>query len=289
MLYLIKSYLPKGKFIYKVGYSDKSNIDTRLNSYFYHSPGNEVIALRQGDELLEKLIHFYLYFRGYRYQKNGQLNEWFIGDSEVISIFHISRESLEKKLWKHRNEVFNKDKFRSTLVTKSLDFNLFKYLYNKNKDTFVGERFMLTEDKQVIKLNPKPIDIAFYRAQIKYFPDEVVTKSLESLTENVSEYKSYLEKEIDDFLLYQFNTTGIFRTKMKMYCDFLDCYHEYSNEISDIIYYRTKDSRFRTYYNFFGSKGCKALRYQENYLKQTMISASKEYNLSLRLYILDFL
>ena len=119
----------------------------------------------------------------------------------------------------------------------------------------------------------------------KDYQDKIsVTKSLESLTENVSEYKSYLEKEIDDFLLYQFNTTGIFRTKMKMYCDFLDCYREYSNEISDIIYYRTKDSRFRTYYNFFGSKGCKALRYQENDLKQTMISASKECNLSPIIY-----
>ena len=284
MLYLIKSYLPKGRFIYKVGFSDKSNLDTRLNSYFYHSPGNEVIALRQGDEMLEDLIHYYLYYLGYRYQKNGRLDEWFMGDPEVLSIFHISRESLERKLWKHRNEVFNKDKFKPSIAIKTLDFNLFKYLYNKNKDTFVGERYMLTKDKRLVKQYPKSIDIAFYKVLIKYFPDEVVTKSLESLTENVTGYKSYLENEVDEFLLYQFNTTGIFKIKMKAYCDFMNRYRDVSKEVSDILYYKIKDPRFRKYFNFYGVKGCKALKYQEKDLEQGMINASKEKDISSIIY-----
>ena len=98
MLYLVKSYFPLGKFIYKIGFSEDSNIKIRLDKYFYTSPGSEVISLRQGDEVLEDLIHYYLYYLGYRYQKNGRLDEWFIGNSEVLSIFHISRESLERAI-----------------------------------------------------------------------------------------------------------------------------------------------------------------------------------------------
>ena len=279
MLYLVKSYLKGNKFIYKIGFSEDSNIENRLNSYFYMSPGSEIISLRQGDELLENLIHYYLYYLGYRYQKNGQLNEWFIGEPEVISIFHISRESLERKLWKHRNEVFNKDKFRSTLVTKSLDFNLFKYLYNKNKNTFVGERIMLTKDKQIIKLNPKPIDIAFYQAQIKYFPDETI----ESSSEILSNYQDDLEKEIQIFLDTQFYTTGVFREKMKMYCEFMDS-HKGNKEVSDALYYKIKNPDFRKYYNFYGTSGCSAKKYQKENLELGMIDASKESKISEAIY-----
>ena len=78
MLYLVKSYFPRGKFIYKIGFSEDSNINTRLSSYFYMNPGSEIISLREGDKLLEDLIHFYLYYLGYRYQKNNKLDEWFI-------------------------------------------------------------------------------------------------------------------------------------------------------------------------------------------------------------------
>lgn len=191
MLYLVKSYLKGNKFIYKVGFSEDSNIESRLNSYFYMSPGSEIISLRQGDELLEDLIHYYLYYLGYRYQKNNKLDEWFIGDSEVLSIFHISRESLENKIWKHRDKIFNKDKIKSD---KSSDFQLFKYLYTKNKDNFVGERYRVTENKKLIKLNSKEIDIIFYNSLLKYFPEEIIELP------DISEYQNDLEKEVQDFL-----------------------------------------------------------------------------------------
>ena len=130
MLYLVKSYLKGNKFIYKIGFSEDSNIETRLSSYFYMNPGSEIISLRQGDKLLEDLIHYYLYYLGYRYQKNNKLDEWFIGNPEVLNIFHISQESLESKLWKYRDKIFNIDKIKSD---KTLDFQLYRYLYPKNK------------------------------------------------------------------------------------------------------------------------------------------------------------
>ena len=115
----------------------------------------------------------------------------------------------------------------------------------------------------------------------KDYQDKIsVTKSLESLTSNVSEYRSKLEKEVQDFLLYDFNTTGIFEKKMKAYCEFMDYLGKNKDEASDIFYYITKDSRFRKYYNFYGTKGCKALKCQEKSLEQGMINESKDDELS---------
>ena len=270
MLYLVKSYFPLGKFIYKIGFSEDSNIESRLSSYFYMNPGSEIISLRQGDKLLEDLIHYYLYYLGYRYQKNNKLDEWFIGNPEVLNIFHISQESLEKKIWKYRDKVFNIDKIKSD---KTLDFQLYRYLYSKNKDSFVGERYRVIENKELVKLNPKEIDVVFYNSLLKYYPEEII------LTSNISEYQNDLEKEVQDFLDNKFYSTGIFKYKMRMYCEFMDL-HQGNKEVSDIIYYKIKDPKYRKYYNFYGSKGCSSLRYEEKNLELGMIDVSKESELS---------
>ena len=265
MLYLVKSYLKGNNFIYKIGFSEDSNIENRLNSYFYMNPGSEIISLRQGDKLLEDLIHYYLYYLGYRYQKNNKLDEWFIGDPEVLSIFHISRKSLERKIWKHRNKVFDEKKIKND---KSSDFQLFRYLYLKNKDNFIGEKYKVTEDKKLIRLKSKEIDIVFYNSLLKYFPEEII------LTSNLLEYQSELEKEVQDFLDNKFYKTGLFHEKMKMYCEFMDL-HQGNKEVSDIIYFKIKNSDFRKYYNFYGTLGCKAKEYIKKNLEFGMIDTSK--------------
>ena len=265
MLYLVKSYLKGNNFIYKIGFSEDSNIETRLSSYFYMNPGSEIISLRQGDKLLEDLIHYYLYYLGYRYQKNNKLDEWFIGDPGVLSIFHISRKSLERKIWKHRNKVFDEKKIKND---KSSDFQLFRYLYLKNKDNFIGEKYKVTEDKKLIRLKSKEIDIIFYNSLLKYFPEEIIISS------NISEYQSDLEKEVQDFLDNKFYKTGLFHEKMKMYCEFMDL-HQGNKEVSDIIYFKIKNSDFRKYYNFYGTLGCKAKEYIKKNLEFGMIDTSK--------------
>ena len=109
----------------------------------------------------------------------------------------------------------------------------------------------------------------------KDYQDKIsVTKSLESLTSNISEYRSKFEKEIDDFLLYDFSTVNTFEKKMKSYCEFID-YMKGSKEVMDIVYYRTKDPRFQKYYNFYGTKGCKAKEFREKNLELGMIDISK--------------
>ena len=119
----------------------------------------------------------------------------------------------------------------------------------------------------------------------KDYQDKIsVTKSLESLTSNISEYRSEIEKKVNDFLLYNFNTTKIFKHKMKMYCGFMDYLGECKEEGSDIFYYKTKDPRFRKYYNFYGTSGCKAISYEEKDLEQGMINSSRELDISPIIY-----
>ena len=114
----------------------------------------------------------------------------------------------------------------------------------------------------------------------KDYQDKIsVTKSLESLTSDISEYQSDLEKEVQDFLDNKFYKTGLFHEKMKMYCEFMDK-HNGNKEVSDIIYYKIKNSDFRKYYNFYGTSGCKAKEYIKKNLELGMIDVSKENELS---------
>ena len=118
----------------------------------------------------------------------------------------------------------------------------------------------------------------------KEYQDKIsVTKSLESLTSNISEYQSDLEKEVQDFLDNKFYSTGIFKYKMKMYCEFMDK-HKGSKEVSDIIYYKIKDPKYRKYYNFYGTSGCSAVNFEEKKLLLGMINESKDSELSSIIY-----
>ena len=114
----------------------------------------------------------------------------------------------------------------------------------------------------------------------KDYQDKIsVTKSLESLTNNISEYQSDLEREVQDFLDNKFYKTGSFHEKMKIYCEFMDKYNG-NKEVSDMIYFKIKNSDFRKYYNFYGSSGCKAKEYIKKNLEIGMINVSKESELS---------
>ena len=68
-----------------------------------------------------------------------------------------------------------------------------------------------------------------------------------------------------------------------MYCEFMDKYQG-NKEVSDIIYYKIKNSDFRKYYNFYGTSGCSAKKYQKENLELGMIDISKESELSFSVY-----
>lgn len=131
------------------------------------------------------------------------------------------------------------------------------------------------------------IEIANERAwevSQKDYQDKInVTKALENITNDISEYYDEYEKIAQDFLDNRFYSTGLFTEKMRMYCEFMDMYKG-NREIEDIIYFKIKDERFRKYYNFYGTKGCSARNYQEGNLEESMIDCSKEGELRKAIY-----
>ena len=105
MIYLIRAYGKDGESILKVGFAN--DLERRMSQYFYMNPLFEFISSREGDEILEKLLHYYLYYNGFQYKVDGKLNEWFIYNPEIIEIFNLSTEDLEKEIWENRDKVFN--------------------------------------------------------------------------------------------------------------------------------------------------------------------------------------
>ena len=272
MLYLIKSYGPRGKKIYKVGYT--TSLDSRLYNYFSHNPFIELISVREGNEELEKLIHISLYSLGYKFTKGGKLDEWFTGNLNKIQyIFHSTKKYLEKVIWRNRDKAFSIDSISNI---NSDSFKLLRRLYKENNYRINGNRY-ITKDNKVIKTNTSDLDILFYKLLLRNFPEDI---NIKDIFLNIS---VELEKEVQDFLDNKFYKTGIFREKMKMYCEFMDK-HKGSKEVSDIIYFKIKDPKYRKYYNFYGTPGCRAASYKEKSLKLGMIDVSKIDELSSVVY-----
>ena len=263
MLYLIKSYGPKGKKIYKIGYT--TSLDNRLNQYFSHNPFIELISVREGDEELEKLIHISLYSLGYKFTKGGKLDEWFTGDLNKIQyIFHSTKKYLEKVIWRNRDKAFSIDSISNI---NSDSFKLLRRLYKENNYRINGNKY-ITKDDKVIKTNTSDLDILFYKLLLRNFPEDIDIKDA------FPDISIELEKEVQNFLDTKFYSTGIFEKKMKMYCEFMDL-HQGNKEISDMIYFKIKDPKYRKYYNFYGTSGCRSMSYIESKLKLGMVDTSK--------------
>jgi hypothetical protein len=274
MLYLIKSYGPKGKLepIYKVGYT--TSLDNRLYNYFSHNPFVELISTRGGNEELEKLIHVCLYSLGYKFSKGGKLDEWFIGDlSKIQYIFHSTKRYLEKVIWRNRDKAFSVDSISNI---NSDSFKLLKRLYKENNYKINNSKY-ITKDNKVIKTDTSDLDILFYKLLLRNFPEDINIKDISS------DISLGLEKEVQDFLDTKFYSTGLFHEKMRMYCEFMDKYQG-NKEVSDLIYYKIKNSDFRKYYNFYGTPGCSAKKYQRENLEIGIINSSKELDISSIIY-----
>ena len=253
MLYLIKSYGPKGKLepIYKVGYT--SSIEKRLNQYFSHNPFIELISVREGDEELETLIHIFLYSLGYKFQKDGRLNEWFCGDlSKIQYIFHSTKRYLEKAVWRNRDKAFSVN----DINIRSDSFKLLRRLYKENNYKVNSNKYIIKNDGVVIKTNTSDLDMSFYKLLLRHFPEDIDLKDV------FPDIPVELEKEVQDFLDNKFYKTGLFHEKMRVYCEFMDKYSG-NKEVSDMIYYKIKDPKYRDFYNFYGTKGCRAVSYKE--------------------------
>ena len=123
MIYLIRSF-GRGKSLLKVGFT--KDMDKRMENYYHSNPCFEKITSREGDEEIEKLLHFYLELLGYKY---SQLDEWFIDSPVVLSRFHDSAERIKTSVWKERDKVFKKEDLKSGSLKRKIYDNLFSRYY----------------------------------------------------------------------------------------------------------------------------------------------------------------
>ena len=240
MIYLIRSYGIKGKSVLKIGFTD--DFERRMDQYFYSNPMFQIVSIREGDEMLENLFHRYLYFLGFQYKNNGKLDEWFLDVPEIYQIFHLSQETVEKLVWRNRNEIFN------IKSGSSADYTMFEYLYYKHMKGFKGTRYENIGNK-IYKTKAKEIDISFWKFYIK------------------NREKSRFKEEdiniiVSDFLDNYFYKSGIFESKMKLYCEFCDQYKD-NSEIMATLDHKIDDLKYKGYYTFYGTEGCSAKSYKE--------------------------
>ena len=127
-----------GKFLYKVGYTADDNLDRRIGQYYSHSPGNEFISFRPGDELLERKLHLYFTDLGLKFRN---LKEWFIGNPMILQLFHISIERLDRRLWKNRKRIFT-----DRILTGDKAQLILDQLYNKFNSVPVTFRKITKKD-----------------------------------------------------------------------------------------------------------------------------------------------
>lgn len=125
MLYLIKSFgIDKTKRALKVGFSD--NLKQRMSSYRIQNPFFEIISKRKGDLVDETRLHIYLTTLGY---KANFLNEWFVDNYNVVQRFHDSIDTINKVIWKNRDEIFSLSDFESN-NKKAEIYNQLRLIHN---------------------------------------------------------------------------------------------------------------------------------------------------------------
>jgi hypothetical protein len=211
------------------------------------NPYSLVISVREGDLVLEGLIHRYLYSLGLQFNMSGRrLEEWFINDPEVLRVFHLPRETIERFVWKNRDKAFNTGSNGDIL-----DYSSFEYLYNRHIDKFVGVAYKVVGN-QLIKTKAKKVDLDFWRVYLKNQRRDPYDM------EDVDEaYRPIVTDFMNAFL-----STNLFIYKMRLYCEFMDSNQD-NEYLKNAIDYRINDSKFRNYYNLFGTKGCRAVGFQE--------------------------
>lgn len=137
MIYLIQdAYIDKNDNFHKVlkiGYT--SNIDSRISQYTSHNFGFKLLKTREGDEELEKLLHYH--FNKYLI-KESHNREWFEYNDEIINEF----EKLEKEELSSKLSNFNK---RRKVYEEKITDDLLLELCENNLDLFSEIRTFLND------------------------------------------------------------------------------------------------------------------------------------------------
>lgn len=230
MLYLIKEigYEQDGNLteILKIGFSD--NVDNRLKSYASHYPFVKKLAVREGDEFMEKFLH--LYFNKYKYSK---LEEWFYYNDEIVNTFNsieFTKEWCEKIDGKQLIRFMLTNKLARPYLEKFLSLGIFK----REILLYTGEALFETAEELVNNLD------VFNRYEkrlqvicdfIKSSPDQY-DQVMKLIPE---EYKYYFDKNIS---LEDIEASGYRKrdliNKIELFNNKSDAFKD--NDISDEIF-----------------------------------------------------
>ena len=192
-----------------------------------------------------------------------------------------SKELFDKKQDERRRtsnillkEFFNMSEEGRQKYTKKLlvDISVSQY----------SDDFISISKKTGVPVYNKFIEIANERAwevAQKDYQDKIsVTRVLDEVAE-VTEYKTENEIKVQRFLDNQFYRTGIFKEKMRLYCEFVD-ENKDNSEIITLLYFRIKDPKYKDFYDFYGTSGCRAVRYEEKQLIEGMKNLDKKNSLT---------
>lgn len=262
MIYLIQVEY-KTCTLLKIGYTKDSNKDKRFIAYKLHNPLSEILfTIPGGTEKHEKSLH--LLFRQYLYPDYG--NEWFVYNEEIIKFFqtHITKESLDENLIILSTNRIKELKKQIKMIVPRLLFC----------GIVVNNRELISEcENEIGNTIYKEEDIFTYLIN-KYDLDS--EKQNKIMIEMIGyDYSEEANKIVNEFLNNYFYNTKIFKEKMKMFCEFMDK-NKGNLEIINLLYLKIKDPKYKEYYNFYGTSGCRAVRYEEKPLKEGLINLSKE-------------
>lgn len=260
MIYLIQSCYKDdfGQYhdILKIGYCKNSFDKSRRAAYNTHNFGYKFITEREGDEKLETYLHHY--FGKYRILSGS---EWFIFNQEIIDKFHSIQYDIKlpreiKLIYEKHidqiNELFSED---DKILIKEILVKWNKILTNyKRSDDF---------------------DYKNIRSIIENFIPESERNGIYNFIYDIliSEYETNNNDILQSFF-NQFFKTGIFKEKMKLYCEFMDKNNS-NQEVINILHLKIKDPKYREYYSYYGTAGCRAVSYEEKSLKTGLINQSK--------------
>lgn len=193
----------------------------------------------------------------FQFNKEGRnLEEWFIDDPEVLRVFHLSREKIERLVWRNRDKIFN------IKSASSPDYSLFETLYKKNINKFERSQYKVVEGR-VYKTKAKSVDVDFWNLFLK--------------NERENHSIDVGDPIANDFLKKEFYSTSNFTKKMEAFCRFMDSNKE-NKYVTDLVL-RKVEPKFNNYYSLFGTEGCHSSRFRENLLSIKLREYSLEENI----------
>lgn len=284
MLYIIKSahLVEKSEHlfendnycsVFKVGYARE--IDSRYSSYRTENISCNLIKIREGDKTDEYMIHLILRGMGLDLDIG---REWYKLDPKVVEIFDKPFNELRKILWENRDNYFPKGIFRINHSGEEKEFrsighkifsDLYKCFVKEDEIEFYGlEHYIDSSNNPVKNENFQNIDGQYL--------DLILRESLQKRDFPKESDPKYSQDEsiVSDFLDNHFYATGIFKQKLKMFCEFMDKYKD-NSYILDAIKHRIPDQRYIKLYSYCGTPGCRAKGYAEGelmkYLKSDLV------------------